>query len=342
MTHHITSCINMIKRGMVEMKNKTIIAVLLTLLFFSQALIFNTVKSHKITMNLDTENIVTVSKKNSADYTTIQEALNNAEENQTIIIKTGTYKEILNIKKTIKIVGEENTIINPISKKNKYAIRLGAPNIIIKNLTIKNGAPGLYTTGIRISSSKNQIENCRFEDTPIGISSWTSENLIEKCSFKNCTDEGIALLGSKYSKCQKNQIKNCNFEENCDGIELQYSSKNKILNCKFYNNTHSGIDAIASSNHENIISNCEIFDNRVHGIYISSSNNNTIEKCFIYNNKDGNIKIRGNSENNDIKENNLFSKPVVQMESKKIFLNSFFTRCFLSFFSNFKEKLLRT
>jgi len=238
----------------------------------------------------------------NGDFFSIQAAINIAPEKTTIYVKSGTYHEILDIKKEIFLIGqdEENTFINPISEKNKYAVRLGAPGIKIKKLTIINGAPGLYTTGIKIVNNNIKIENCNMYSTPIGIAIWSSENIIKNCIFSNCNDEGIVLIGSKYSKCTNNEIINCSFYQNCDGIELQYSSYNLIKNCTFNNNTHSGIDAIGSSNDYNYISNCIIKDNQVHGIYLSKSSNNIIKNCTIYNNKDGNIIITDDSLNNQI------------------------------------------
>lgn len=320
---------NKIVCGVVELKNKTKIAVtILTILFFSEVILITTAKTQQITITKKQDNILIVDINGSGGYNTIQEAINDCETDQIIIVKNGIYKEVLDITKTVKIMGEENTVINPISEKNKYAIRLGAPNIVLNNLTIKNGAPGLYTSGIRISAPNTKIYNSNFYDTPIGIVVWTSNNTIENCTFRKCQDEGIALLGSTFSKCENNIIKNSIFENNGDGIELQYASNNKILNCKFFNNTHSGIAGIANSNNNNLISNCRIYNNDVHGIYFSSSNNNTIEKSRMYNNKDGDIYFRGNSKNNKISNDNIF------YETKNI------ENFFLYYFNKYSSTLL--
>ena len=249
--------------------------------------------------------MLVVDKNGEGDYTSIQEAINNAKPGSTIYVKKGIYSEIIIIKKQINLVGEDkdSTLISPISEKNKYAICLGAPDITIQSCSIKNGAPGLYTNGIRIISSRTEVRNCNVFDTPVGIAIWTSNNIIDNCHFWNCKDEGIALIGSSYSDCNNNTIKNCVFYENCDGIELQHSSSNTILNCTFYDNSHSGIDAITSSNDKNTISNCKIYNNEVHGIYLSASSENQIIDCFISDNVDGNIVMNKNSENNQIISN---------------------------------------
>lgn len=276
----------------------------LSILLIVELTSFSNVDGQYISTDKNEIFYIVVDKNGSGEYASIQEAVDNALEDTTIYIRPGVYSEIICIRKKVKLIGEdkEKTIINPISEENKYAIRLGAPEICINNLCITNGAPGIYSTGIYISSSKIDIKNCQFYDNPIGIAIWTSNNSIYNCSFWGCTDEGIALLGSKYSNCENNKIINCKFYNNCDGIELQYSSNNIIADCEFYNNTHTGIDAISSNNDNNLISGCKIYDNKVHGLYLSSSSENQIIDCSIEDNKDGNIIITKNSHNNVIKE----------------------------------------
>jgi len=281
-------------------------------------------------VTIDSENEhyhIIVDQNGNGNYRTIQEAINNAEPGSVIFVKNGIYREIIDIQKQISLIGEEksSTLINPISEKNKYAVRLGAPGVILKNFGIKNGAPGLYSNCVRITDSNIEVKECNIYETPIGIAIWTSDNIIDSCNFWGCTDEGIALLGTSYSDCNRNTISNCVFRENNDGIELQYSSKNTIENCDFFDNSHAGIDAIYSSNDENIISDCNIYNNDAQGIYLSSSSDNQIIDCSIYNNDDGNIIIRGESENNQVISDDNTDDEESNNESLRDTLNSFIT-----------------
>jgi len=288
------------------MKRRIKIAVAsLTIVLMAELTIASNVQAIQVSQTNNNEQILIVDKSGEGDYKTIQEAINHAQPGFTVYVKKGEYSEIIDIKKQITLIGEdrESTLINPISDKNKYAIRLGAPEAKISCLSINNGAPGLYTTGVRVTSSKTEIRDCNIYDTPVGIAIWTSNNIIDNCNFRGCNDEGIVLIGTSYSECNNNIITNCTFRENCDGIELQYSSSNTISNSEFYNNTHTGIDAIASGNDKNTIINCSIYNNKVHGIYLSSSSENQIIDCIIYDNKDGNIVMNKYSENNQIISN---------------------------------------
>lgn len=276
-------------------------AILVILFFFIQAILVITATA------IDQENqIIVVDKNGSGDYSSINEAVHNTKSGSTIFIKNGEYSEIIDIRKSINLVGEDktHTLINPISERNKYAICLGAPDSSLRSLTISNGAPGLYSSGVKITASDTLIDDCNIYDTPVGIAIWSSDNTIQNCLFQGCEDEGIALLGSQNSECNNNKILNCVFYDNCDGVELQYSSDNTIYNCEFYENTHTGIDAIAKSNDNNVISNCKIYNNIVHGIYLSGSSENQIINCQVSDNNDGNIIMNKNSINNQIINNN--------------------------------------
>jgi len=282
-------------------KRKLIIMSVLMIVILQIAITTN-VSANKILNDKSKNNIIIVDINGNGDFKKINDAINSAETDSIIYIKKGEYNEIVDIKNKIYLIGEDmsKTIINPISEKNKYAIRLGAQGIKIVGLSIKNKAPGLYTTGIKIVSQNTIVSDCNIYDTPIGIAIWTSNNIIKNCNFWGCEDEAIALLGTPYSECNKNNILNCKFYNNCDGIELQYSSYNTIKNCEFYDNTHTGIDAISNSNNNNVISNCNIYKNKVNGIYISSSSENKIIDSSIFNNGDDDIVFFGKSENNKV------------------------------------------
>lgn len=233
------------------------------------------------------EKIIVDKKSDDEEYTSIQKAIDDASTGSTIYVKAGTYHEIVIINKEINLIGEDReiTFIRPESKENGYAVKITAAGVKLSEFSISNDGPGIYTTGIKITTPQTTIEDCNIYDTPIGIAVWSSKNTVSNCTFWGCKDEGIVFLGSSASDCKNNLVTNCEFYNNCDGIELQYSSNNVISYCRFYNNTHAGIDAICSSNDNNIISNCDLYDNEVFGIYLSRSSGNQITQCMISNNQ---------------------------------------------------------
>jgi parallel beta-helix repeat protein len=137
----------------------------------------------------------------------------------------------------------------------------------------------LYTAGIKILGAHTTITNCIIRDTPIGIAVWSSSTTVEHCTFHNCSDEGIALLGSNTSACDNARITDCVFSENDDGIELQRSSNNLISDCSFLDNTHAGIDMIESENTKNTVTGCRFIANQGFGMYCAGASSLQVTDC---------------------------------------------------------------
>ena len=57
-------------------------------------------------------NTIYVDDSGGADYTSIQEAINNAEEGATVYVYMGTYYENIFINKTLSLIGEKRNITN--------------------------------------------------------------------------------------------------------------------------------------------------------------------------------------------------------------------------------------
>ncbi|MEM0467286.1 MAG: right-handed parallel beta-helix repeat-containing protein [Candidatus Thermoplasmatota archaeon] len=233
---------------------------------------------------------VVVGKTSEYLYQSIQDAINYAPPGSTIYISSGIYNEALMITKPLTIIGEnkDNTILASTSEKNSYALQVTANTVVINQLSITNQGTGLYATGIKITGSHTLLEHCSFYNTPIGIALWSSDNIIRSCSFQNCSDEGIALLGSNIQPVTNNQILNCVFINNCDGIELQHSFNTYISTCSFLMNTHAGIDCIGTGNSKITINQCIFTENPVFGIYLSGSSYCEIISCSF---KQSNLKI---------------------------------------------------
>jgi parallel beta-helix repeat protein len=214
-------------------------------------------------------------------YHLIQEAIDKAPINGTVIITQGVSGEVLFINKSLILTGvsPETTLLAPTSTENSFVIKINADHVSLANLSICNKAQGLYNTGIKIMKPHAIVTHCIIHDTPIGIAIWSSNIIISQCLFQNCNDEGIVLLGTNTTDCRHNTIHNCDFIHNCDGIELQQSSDNLIENCRFSKNTHAGIDMIEAANSNNTISLCEFSMNSAFGLYCAGASQLLITGC---------------------------------------------------------------
>lgn len=202
------------------------------------------------------------------NYTSINDALDDASSGDTIYVFSGIYYEDLWINKRINLVGENKytTIIDGSGSSDVINIKVSYVNI--DNFQIRNGEDGIDT----------DRQYC----------------VISNCLIHSNSRDSILLYGGSYNK-----IINCGFYNNGEyGIYLYTSPYNQIINCTVYNN-HYGIHLVAFSTKYNQILNCTAYDNSL-GIYLVQSSYNEIANCVTFNNYYDGIQLGITSANNQI------------------------------------------
>lgn len=124
------------------------------------------------------QGILTVKLDGTGDYTSIQQAYNNALYNDTILVYPGRYFENINFNRDINctlsslhmFTGERSDIVNTIIDGDKRGscvyILLNPYQNIINGLTLTNSAPGILSAnggGVYIKDSSPTISNCIIE-----------------------------------------------------------------------------------------------------------------------------------------------------------------------------------
>jgi len=265
-------------------------------------------------MNIDSKNVSTatnaggilyVGGDGEGNYSSIQDAINDAKDGDTIFVYSGVYYENVIVDKSISLIGENrnNTIIDGMSKEN--VISLVTNGIKISNFTLRNS--GKSKAGIAIYSANNSISNCNTFMNGYGILLDSADNnRIWNCdTFSNSN-------GIKLDISSNNVIAGCNISDNGLGINMHASNKNCISDCTILNNEWDGIssrmdngntifDCIISSNlngiylylsHYMVISNCSIISNEWSGMQVVYSVGNLVSKSNISHNING-IEIGG-------------------------------------------------
>ena len=103
------------------------------------------------------------------DYPTIEDAMNSANDGDTILVLSGIYYENVVIDKSINLVGydKESAIID--GGWNGDVVYISANNVGINGFTIKNSGKNMQNAGIRIHSSFNEISCNKVTDNNFGI-----------------------------------------------------------------------------------------------------------------------------------------------------------------------------
>jgi len=221
-------------------------------------------------------NIITVDDSGGADYTTIQEAVNNAGSGYTIKVRPGTYGHVAT-NKSLKLIGEykETTIID--GGGSGQCIYMIADNVEISGFTIQNGIYGVWLE----SSGACVIENNVISDNYDGIYLKNSNN--NTITHNSLSDNIVYFSGIHLSSSNNNAIIDNDLSENRGGISLFTSYNNLICRNNLNNNGNKGI--YLSSSSSNTICDNNLSEND-DGVYLYNSNSNLIH----HNNLIDNIK----------------------------------------------------
>ena len=175
-------------------------------------------------------------------YSTIQAAINDANESDTVYVHSDTYNENIVINKTITITGEGSGSTS-IQGGGDHSITVTASNVMISGFTIKSDGGSFACVYL------NSVTNCEI-----------SNNIIKNGG--NC----IHLVGSN-----SNIIKDNIIEDNNVGVYLSNSDSNTIRNNYIQNNNAYGVSLSSSSNNNDIYLN-RLLDNLLSNARDLSSN----------------------------------------------------------------------
>ena len=192
------------------------------------------------------------------DYLTIQEAINNANEGDTIYVRAGMYYENVMVSKTVSLIGED------------------------RNTTIVDGilSKPLYVTANGVTITGFKIRNSRMEYKYAGI-------VLDSVSFCNIswnilTDnfDGIYLEYSSNNTINNNIVSGNNW----NGIHLKYYSNYNVIASNTILNNRNGMNIEVNSNNNYMLNNY-IAESEWDGIDLMGSQNNsikcnTITNCF--------------------------------------------------------------
>ena len=240
---------------------------------FSKSISQNTVSSENNSI-LNKE--ITVSGNS---FSEIQNAINSANEGDTIILK-GTYNLVesqIQVNKKLSFVGTDNAILD--GKSKSRICHVLANGVTFKNITFQNAKlinSAIYGGGAIYSAYDVDIDNCSFINNYVSFSgkedSYYNGGAIFITGSSHCT-----ITNSYFSK---------NYARTYGGaIYVNGNSKVNILNSTFYSNSNSAdggaIDIHGSVN--SYISDCTFNQNSATNggaLYVGGSSINNIVNCI--------------------------------------------------------------
>lgn len=195
------------------------------------------------------------------DYLQIQDAINAANEGDTIFVKKGTYVENPEIAKSIRLIGEqkETTVIDVTA-----GIKIEKDNVTITGFTIYDGYDGISLASNNCNISNNKIKQATHGIVVFGNSNYIAENFIESIGLSSAIQLNFA---------NKNIVKN-NYIESCvEGIQIWQNSNNNTIAENIVKNCQDTAINFQYSKNNKLIGN-NITDSGL-GTSIYGSNNNS-------------------------------------------------------------------
>lgn len=228
--------------------------------------------------------ILTISEVEAAtiyvpdNYNTIQKAVEEARADDTIIVREGSYKENIVIKKPITIrsqKGPEFTLIEAREPGKPVISIIGADNVTLSGFTVT----GSSVSGIHLEKSNNgEIEKNISTHNRVGIYLYLAmNNVLTENEVTSNDQTGIYLVSSNNNTLIKNMA-DSNTEK---GIFLNSSNRNKLMYNSASFNRWNGITLWSSNN--NRLEGNEVLRN-TYSIVESASLNNVLVDNYTWTN----------------------------------------------------------
>lgn len=225
-------------------------------------------------------NTLYVGGSGPGNYTSIQDAIDNASSGDTVYVFNGTYYERVKLNKAIDLIGEnkETTVID--GERKDDVVYVSADYVTISGFTIQNSGNKHSDDGIYVHACIYvKILDNIISENEAGIDlHYSSKNTITNNIIKDNSRFGIGIGG----RCDNNFIYGNTISKSGWAISAGSIFENHHHNISGNTINYNTVGIYLTGSSDNIISGNTIIGNRYPGIDLSSySSNNIITGNYI-------------------------------------------------------------
>lgn len=235
------------------------------------------------------------------NYTTISEAIRNAQPGTRILVRPGHYREGLVIRKPLEIVGEGNRDDVVVEAAEKDAVLFTASIGRVANLTLRQSGGGV-SYGVDIAQGRLDLEDCDITSQSfavVGIHG-AAEPRVRRNRIHDGKHSGIFVYENGAGLIEDNDI----FGNAFSGVEIKTGANPTMRHNRIHDGKANGV--FVYENGAGLIEDNDITSNAYSGIEVSEGGNPTVCGNRISGNREG-IRLYeaglGTFERNVLKEN---------------------------------------